>query len=92
MDKGAKKSPPRTTPVPLSGRPLSRGRGRIASGFPSFFLFTPFHSFAMTQPLPDPRSSLSHFTAQEVQHYDSRIPSLVPGYAVLHYGGAALLG
>ena len=46
----------------------------------------------MTQPLPDPRSSLSHFTAQEVQHYDSRIPSLVPGYAVLHYGGAALLG
>lgn len=46
----------------------------------------------MTQPLPDPRSSLSHFTAQEVQHYDGRIPSLVPGYAVLHHGGAALLG
>ena len=66
--------------------------GELPDGFPSFFLFTPFHSFAMTQPLPDPRSSLSHFTAQEVQHYDSRIPSLVPGYAVLHYGGAALLG
>ena len=40
--------------------------GELPDGFPSFFLFTPFHSFAMTQPLPDPRSSLSHFTAQEV--------------------------
>ncbi|MDO5288188.1 MAG: class I SAM-dependent methyltransferase [Pseudomonadota bacterium] len=38
-----------------------------------------------------PHDSLSHFTPQEVQHYDSRIPALVPGYHVLHHSSAALL-
>lgn len=38
-----------------------------------------------------PQDSLSHFDSAEVQHYDSRIPALVPGYQVLHHSSAALL-
>lgn len=38
-----------------------------------------------------PHDSLSHFHPAEVQHYDSRIPALVPGYQALHHSSAALL-
>lgn len=38
-----------------------------------------------------PSDSLAHFNNVEVQHYDQRIPALVPGYQALHHSSAALL-
>ena len=46
----------------------------------------------MTQPATARSSSLERFTAKDARHYDSRIPSFIPAYWVLHHSSAALLG